>query len=76
MKNDANYLRIALIHEGRESSPRDDFQVVLACALGSISYMAYGVACEDSAWCKNEIKRLVQLGKDLEAAKESEQVAA
>jgi hypothetical protein len=76
MKNDSNYLRIALIHEARESCPHDDYQVFLAGALGSISYLACGVACEGSAWCKDEIKRLVQLGKDLEAAKESEKVVA
>jgi hypothetical protein len=76
MKNDADYLRIALIHEARESRPHDDFNIVNGGAFGALSYLAFGVACEGSAWCKDEIKRLVQLGKDLEAAKESEKVAA
>jgi hypothetical protein len=76
MKDASEYLDMGLLHEARKGRPGLSYDSINVVAYGRLLALASGVVFRGSDYCSDEIKRLVELGKDIEATKESEKVGA
>jgi hypothetical protein len=72
MKSNEEYLGDGLDYETRLKHPSDPQAWIDGGSFGSLSYLASSLASENSEWCRAEILRLIQLGKDLESQKQAE----
>lgn len=75
MKSNASYLGDGLDYETRQKKPLASNAAIEAMAFGGLQYLAAGVAADNDEWCRAEIMRLIQLGKDIEQKTETEAAA-
>jgi len=72
MKSNGSYLGDGLAHEMRIKKSDLSSNYRDSILLGALLYLTAELASNGDEWCRSEILRLIQLGKDLELQKQAE----